>query len=60
MDKPIEELRREGIDKAFNNLINELSDEWIQRWREWSLTMTKIEEAQLWFTKVNCFDRPEA
>jgi transcription elongation factor GreA-like protein len=55
----IEKVRRESIERAFINLINEMSDEWIQRWREWSLTMTNIEQAQLWFTKVNCFKRPE-
>jgi len=55
----IERVRRESIERAFIDLINEMSDEWIQRWREWSICMTNIEQAQLWFTKVNCFERPQ-
>lgn len=60
MEKSIEEVRRENINKAFDYLLNAISNEHLQGSRELSLVITNIEQAKLWFTKVNCFDRPEA
>lgn len=59
MEKPIEEVRRENIDNAFDCLLNAISNEHLQNSRELSLVITNIEQAKLWFTKVNCFERPE-
>jgi hypothetical protein len=59
MDKPIEESRRENINNAFDYLFNAISNEHLQHSRELSLVITNIEQAKLWFTKVNCFDKPE-
>jgi hypothetical protein len=59
MDKPIEEVRRENINNAFDYLLNTISNEHLQGSRELSLVLTNIQQAKLWFTTVNTFNAPE-
>ena len=58
MQPPIEEVRRDNINNAFDYLLNAISNEHLQGSRELSLVITNIEQAKLWFTKVNTFDLP--
>ena len=59
MEKPIEEQRRENINNAFDYLLNAISNEHLRHSRELSIVITNIEQAKLWFTKVNTLDEPE-
>jgi len=52
---PIEEIRRENINNAFDYLLNAISIENLQKSRELSLVITNIEQARLWFTLTNTF-----
>jgi len=59
MDKPIEEVRRENINDAFDYLLNAIINEHLQSSRELSLVLTNIQQAKLWFTTVNTFNTPD-
>ena len=59
LDKPIEEVRRENVNNAFEYLLNAISVENLRWSRELSLVITNIEQAKLWFTKVNTFNQPD-
>ena len=57
--EPIEVVRRENINNAFDYLLNAISKENLQKSRELSIVITNIEQAKLWFTLVNTFDPPK-